>query len=111
MWTQLIIASIFVIILIYFVVVMAYEFVTTSGTLWCRLLAAGKGSATKLWAGIVSIGASAIGVLASSAEVLNMPQVEAALREYAKPEWFAAISLVIMLITIWARRRTMPRSK
>ena len=98
----------FGVLLLWFVIDFVVRFVRSQGSLWDRLLGVGRESATKLWAKVVGLASVALGLLANSAELLNMPQASDLMQKYLSPDVVAIAGLVIAAITIWARNRTMP---
>ena len=104
---QFVIALAFAALLIWYAWTFTTGFAAASGPLWDRLLAAGRGSATKLWAKFVAVVGAAVGVLASSADFFGSPAVADAIRAYVTPEYVAAAFLVVSLITELARNRTL----
>lgn len=99
----------FAALLVWFVVDFVVRFARSRGSLWDRLLGVGRESATKLWAKVVGLVSVALGLLANSAELLNLPQADDLMQKYLSPDVVAIAGLVIAAITIWARNRTTPR--
>lgn len=87
----------------------AYEFYrgyrAATGTLWERLVAGAKGSATILWARFVQVVAALTTWLVSASDLLNAPSVGQAIQTYLKPEYVAAAFVLIAVISEVARRR------
>lgn len=79
----------------------------TIGTVWDKLLAAGKDSATILWARFTVLIAALVNALVWLADVLNQPQVSIAIKTYLTPQLVAGIMIAIAFITELARRRTL----
>lgn len=79
----------------------------TDGTVWERLLAAGSDSATKLWARFMVIVGAGLGLLTTAADYLGDPGLSAAIQQYLDPRYVGAAMILISLVTIWARRRTL----
>jgi hypothetical protein len=74
---------------------------------WERLWAAGRGSATKLWAKFVMLVAGLTANLDSIADFLGMPELKTAIDTYiGNPKIIAGVMLIISLVTIKARNRT-----
>jgi hypothetical protein len=84
------------------------DFHSAVGTVWQRLLAAGKHSATILWARFCAAVASAADAVVWVCEIINAPSVATAVQTYLKPPVVATIMVAIAIITEIARRRTLP---
>jgi hypothetical protein len=80
---------------------------STTGTTWERILATAKGSATIAWQYIVIAGGAVISSLGFIAEVLNMPDVQAWLKASLQPSYVGLALVVISIITVYARLRTL----
>jgi hypothetical protein len=93
--------------LIYIVVDAVMSYRAAVGSVWQRLLAAGKDSATILWARFVVVAAWIVNALVWLAELLNAPNVAAAIQQYGGPKTVAAIMVTVAFITELARRRTL----
>lgn len=91
----------------YFGYLMVVDFKAEQGTLWERLIAAGGNSATKLWARVVIVITALIDFAANSANDLGSPQFSQAIRDYLNPNYVGFAVIGIMLVTIWARNRTL----
>lgn len=92
---------------VYLVVDMSANFATTQGSLWDRLIAAGRMSATKLWARLVAVMTSAMLVVDQYSLIWGTPEMQAWVKENMPNEWNLWVGLVVMVVTIWARNRTM----
>lgn len=94
-------------LVLYFV----YDFVTSylaaPGTVWERVLASGKGSATIVWARFVVLVSGASGGLVMLADYLNAPGVSDAIKSVVQPQYVMIMMVAIPLITEFARRRTL----
>ncbi len=87
------------------------DFVHQPGSTWTRLLAAGKDSATILWARFCLILTTGTGALAELASYLGAPGVGDAIKsafssQYA-PVITLGIAILIPVVSEWARRRTL----
>jgi len=95
-------------LLVFLIVDMTRGYLAATGTVWQRLLAAGKGSATILWSRFsagVTIFASGILWIA---ELLNAsPGVQDAIRSGIRPEYAAGVIVIILAGAELARRRTL----
>jgi hypothetical protein len=100
--------------LMLFIGVIGYEFVkdfaTTTGSIWTRLLAAGKDSATILWARFSMIVAAITAALVDASDYFNAPGVSDAIKQVMQPQYVALVGLFVAIITEVARRRTLPPS-
>ena len=94
------------------VVPMIYDAVkmyfSTTGTWWEKTIAAGRGSATIAWNRFVALCAAAAGILADGADYLNDPNLSAAIKAALQPQYVAGFVVLVTVITIWARKRTLP---
>lgn len=77
------------------------------GSAWDRALAAGRGSATILWARFTAAVAACAGAAAGLAEFLGSPGVASAIQTYMQPSYVAVLMISIAVISEWARRRTL----
>jgi hypothetical protein len=91
----------------YFIFDLVRGYKSAVGSAWRRLLAAGKSSATILWARFTVLVTAAASALVFIADLVNAPQVAAAITTYLKPSIVAAIMVAVALITEIARRRTL----
>jgi len=80
---------------------------SSSGTLWQRLLAIGKQSATVLWSRFCILVAVLADALIQLADFVGSPGVAGAIQQYLKPSTVAAIMVAVAVISEWARRRTL----
>ena len=73
-----------------------------------RSLAAGKHSATILWARFCAAVASAADGVVWLCEIANAPNVAGAVQTYLTPKAVAAVMITVAVITEVARRRSLP---
>lgn len=92
----------------YFIYDFVVTFATSTGTIWQRLLATGKQSATILWQRFVVIVTGLSGGLVMLADYLNAPGVGDAIKSVIQPQYVAVFVIAIALISEIARRRTLP---
>lgn len=92
---------------VYFLYSMVSGYIESAGTVWGRVLNAGKGSATIVWARFVVIVNSGIAVLAGAADFVKSPEVSSALQTYGGPKVVAAIMIGVAVVSELARRRTL----
>lgn len=83
------------------------EFATVKGSVWQRLLAAGKGSATIIWQRFLMLIGAGTAALAELADLLNAPGVADTIKSYMQPQYVAAFIIVAALIGELARWRTL----
>lgn len=96
----------------YYLVIMLIDFAAQKGTLVERLLAAGKGSATKLWARFVALASAGIGAFIGMADQLHNPHVAEVIhliQKHVGARWVALSIVVIMVMTEVARNRTLEK--
>lgn len=94
-------------LVVYFVYDFVASYRASVGTVWERLLATGKQSATILWARFVVIVSGASGGLALLAEYLNAPGVSDAIKSVVQPQYVIILLIAIPLISEFARKRTL----
>ncbi len=80
---------------------------STAVTTWAKFLDATKGSATILWSRFVIVIGSVAGFAGQAADALGEPSVSSAIQAALKPEYVAAFLVIVSLITIFARKRTL----
>lgn len=80
------------------------------GDWWQRLLATAKDSATILWQKIVAAGGLLMLAVSSAADVFNAPEVKQAIADHMSPGVAGTALLVIAVIGVWARLRTLGNS-
>jgi phage-related protein len=85
----------------------AQEYRSAPGTVWDRMLAAGKGSATILWARFSVVVGAVSAVLVNGANLLNAPGVADAIKAAMQPQYVAIFTIGVALVTELARRRTL----
>jgi len=78
-----------------------------TGTVWKKLLAVGKQSATILWARFCVLLAVLADGLIELADLVGSPAVAAAMEQHLTPSTVAAIMVAVAVISEWARRRTL----
>lgn len=102
------IALALVALVIYIVATGYAQFAKSSGTVWERLLAAGRDSATILWGKFCLVLAGIIGNLDSTADVLNLPEMKTFINSWVgDPKLIAGIMAAIAFVSILARKRTL----
>lgn len=94
-------------LVIYFAYDLVTSFYASSGTLWQRLLATGKQSATILWSRFVVLVTGLSGGLVLLADYLNAPGVADAIKAVIQPQYVMILLIAIPLINEFARRRTL----
>lgn len=94
-------------VVLYVAMSFAEDVYNSTGSVWQRLLAAGKQSATILWQRIVVMLTGLIGGAAWIADLLNAPNVGTAINTYVKPQYVAILFVASAVITELARRRTL----
>src|SRR5260370_12975481 len=77
------------------------------GSVWQRVLAGAKNSATILWSRFTVVVAAVASALIQVADLVNAPSVATAIQTYLKPSTVAAIMVTVAVISEWARRRTL----
>jgi hypothetical protein len=97
---------------VYLIVDTVRTFLSSAGTIWQRLWAAARHSATVLWARFVVAVAAGVDALVWLADIAGSPGVAAAIQQYLSPSVVAGVMIAIAVIAELARRRTLanPRS-
>lgn len=92
---------------------MAYHLVKkfreAEGTVWERLLAGGRDSATILWGYLLYLAGAILDLIERMAVFLNMPEVTTFVNTHVPPKYVAGGMMVIGIITIAARLRSILR--
>ena len=83
------------------------DYRAAAGTVWQRLLAAGKTSATILWSRFTILTTAMSNSLVWLAGLLGAPGVEDAIKAALQPVYVAGFVVFIAVITELARRRTL----
>ncbi len=79
------------------------------GSLWMRLVAAGKGSATILWARLMLVIGGLADLAVEAAGWLDAPGVSDAVKSMLQPQYVGAFIVAVALVSEFARRRTLGR--
>lgn len=82
-------------------------YIPAPGTIWQKLLAAGKASATILWARFVMLVGLASAGLVNLADFANAPGIADGIKAVMQPQYVAWLVFGIALVTELARRRTL----
>src|SRR5215470_263606 len=93
--------------LVYVVIDFIRSFRAAAGTLWQRLLATGRESATILWQRFTIALASLADAVVWLAELLNAPGVAEPIKSVLQPQYVAAFMVAVAVIGELARRRTL----
>jgi len=93
--------------LVYVVIDFTRSFRAAAGTLWQRLLATGRESATILWQRFTIALASLADAVVWLAELLNAPGVAEPIKSVLQPQYVAALMVAVAIIGELARRRTL----
>ena len=93
--------------LVYVVVDFVRAYRAASGTLWQRLLATSRHSATILWQRFTIALAAFADALVWLAELLNAPGVAEPIKSMLQPQYVAALMVAIAIVGELARRRTL----
>jgi hypothetical protein len=98
-------------VLVAALVYVAIDFVRSfraSGTVWQRLLATGRQSATILWQRFTIALAAFTDALLWLAELLNAPGVVEPIKSVLQPQYVAVFVVAVAIVSELARRRTLP---
>jgi hypothetical protein len=99
--------SAFTLIAVYVIADLVVGYYRADGSIWSKLVAAGRDSATILWQRLVLATAALSGVLVTLADTLGAPQVDNAIRAVLQPQWVPIYGVMIAVIGELARRRTL----
>jgi hypothetical protein len=94
--------------LVYVAVDFVRSFRAASGTVWQRLLATGRQSATILWQRFTIALAAFTDALLWLAELLNAPGVVEPIKSVLQPQYVAVFVVAVAIVSELARRRTLP---
>lgn len=83
----------------------AYQESTATG--WRRWLNAAQGSATILWAKFCIFVGALAGLLSQAADYLGDPSLSQAIQTQLKPQYVAIFIILVSVVSIWARKRTL----
>jgi len=103
---RILITVIISIALAYIIYDFVSEYAKASGSTWERLISAGKGSATILWARFTFVIGALIDLLIQAADYLNIPGVSDAVKSYLSPQTVSLFVIFVAVVSEWARRRT-----
>src|ERR1700743_421621 len=84
-----------------------HAWITATGSFWQRTLAAGKNSATIVWAKVVLIAGGLVAVLDKIAHLFGDPSLATQIQQYVTPQIVSYVMMGIMAINVWARLRTL----
>jgi hypothetical protein len=84
-----------------------HGYMTATGSIWQRLVAAFRGSATILWARLNGMSIAAIGAAGEISTLVGAPGVKEAIAPYLAPEYMVAYTLFVLIGAEIARRRTL----
>jgi len=91
----------------YIVTVFVMEYREARGSVWERLLEAARDSATILWQKFVIIVAAGGASLGQFTDLIDQPELKSGIQAAMKPEYVAAFTIAVALISWWARKRTL----
>lgn len=106
---KLIISLGLVAVALYLVWQVAARYRAAEGTVWERLLATAKDSATILFNKVVAVVALLVGGLGDVAEFAGQPELKTTIETYlgGNPKVLTVVLLIVATITIFARKRTL----
>lgn len=76
-----------------------------------EIIALGRGSLTRSWLRVVGVVGGLLSGVANFADALQLPQVTEAINAYLPAQYVTGAILLIALIGIWTRNRTLPSSE
>ena len=80
-------------------------YAAATGTPWERFFAAFQNLATIIWGHLMTVGGAASLLVGNAADLLGMPEVSAAIRQYVTPEMMQVI-MAIGVVTVFLRSKT-----
>jgi hypothetical protein len=84
-----------------------HAYATETGSFWARSLAAGKNSATIVWAKLVIIAGGLVAVIDKIADLAGDPSLATQIQQYLTPQAVGYFMIGIMVVNVWARVRTL----
>ena len=93
--------------LVYVVIDFVRSFHAAAGTVWQRLLATSRNSATILWQRFTIAVAGLADALVFLADLLQAPNVAETVRSVLQPQYVAVFVVVVAVVGELARRRTL----
>lgn len=77
------------------------------GSQWERWLAAGRHSASVLWANFITVVGALLAGVAGLADLAGAPGISTAIQQYMDPQWVGIGMIAIAVVIEVARRRTL----
>lgn len=84
-----------------------HGYYTATGTVWERLLAVGKSSATIMVARLGAIGGFVLNALVEIADLIGSPAISSALTTYVDAKAVGYTLVAAAIVVEWSRRRTL----
>lgn len=84
-----------------------YRNAPAGSSAWERWLAAGRDSATILWANFITVVSGLIAGVVGLADLAGAPGVSAVIQQYLDPQWVGLGLIVLALVAEYARKRTL----
>jgi hypothetical protein len=104
---NLVIAGVCTVVALYFATVMLVDYTREQGTIWERLLAAGRYSVTVLWNRFVILVGTGTAAVASITADAGYPELADHLKELFTPKVVLGIMVGMSVVSILARNRTL----
>lgn len=104
---NLVLAAIVVAVPIYMTVSIAHAYMNASGSVWQRLVASCKMSATVAWARLNALSFTLVTCIGDIAGYAGAPGVKDAIAPFLGPEYLTAYLLFVLIGSEIARRRTL----
>lgn len=106
----LIVAIVAALAMAYYVVEFLRDYAKATGTMWEKALTASEESATMLWGKFVAFIGMGGTAAVSLSDYFNDPTLTDAIKAALKPEFVAPFVFLVAVVTIYARRRTLPKA-
>lgn len=84
-----------------------HAYMTATGSFWARTLAAGKDSATIVWAKLVIMAGALVAALDQIATLFGDPSLTSQIQTYLTPQVVGYFMVGVMVVNVWARVRTL----
>lgn len=95
---------------VYIVVRVVILYTQATGTVWTRLLATARGSATILQGYAVTLGGASLVASEKLTEILNLPEAQAFIAKTVSPQLMGWVMIGTAALAVGARLRTILRS-
>jgi hypothetical protein len=102
-----ILIGVFLVINVWLIWTFVRDYARATGTPWQRMVAAGQESVTILWSKVLMLLGALSGLIVKAADYLGDTGLSTQLQALLKPEYVGAFVVLVAVITIYARKRTL----